>query len=149
MSFRSVLVICLFVLTGATTVSGQTGMFLTYNCPRNTKNARQVVVEKTSVCLAEKPLVTSDEIESISPITEYPGMLEFYMVLTEKSFERLKQAYNISPVIVYLVDGQLLFTLETKTNTLTSRRISVQTTQDFLTFRIQHSILKQKIGQED
>jgi len=139
----------MFVLTGATTVSGQTGMFLTYDCPRNTKNARKVSIEKKNVCLAENPLITFDEIESLSPITEYPGMLEFYMVLTEKSYERLQRAYSISAIIVYLVDGQVLFTMDTKATPLVGRRIAVQTNSDYLTFRVQHTILKQKIGQED
>ena len=149
MSSRVCFITFMFLCIGATTVSGQTGMFLTYECPRNTKNVKQVSIGKSHVCLAEKPLVGSDEIENISPITEYPGMLEFYMLLTEKSFERLKQAYRISPVIVYLVDGQVLFTMQTKSTPLVGRRIAVQTDSDFLTFRVQHTTLKQEIGQED
>ncbi len=76
-------------------------------------------------------------------------MLEFHMVLREKSFERLKQAYSISPFVVYLVDGQVLFTMIPKNDPLTSRRLAVQTDSDFLNFRVLHGLLRDKLNQSD
>lgn len=92
------------------------GFYLTLKCTSDVPKQRVLGKTKKTVCLARQPVVTYEELESVSDLQELEevGYVYFDLKLSEKGYQTLKQLSNsfrtadlalvIGPTVVFVIN---------------------------------------------
>lgn len=92
----------------------QTGFYLTSPCNKGDSELRRFAPEKRNLCLVTSPIVTLEDVASISEFATENGRLMFEMKLTTKGHAMLRTAFSLSPVIAFVVDNEMFFVMDTE-----------------------------------
>ena len=121
----------------------QTGFYLTSPCNKGDVNLRKFDPEKKNLCLVASPIVTIDDIASISGFAFEKGREMFEMRLTAKGYSKLRTAFGLSPVIAFVVENEIFFIMNTGETELYQTLKIFQSEQS--NFHKLHNLLRKEI----
>lgn len=143
------LLVCTLVSAGATRAGNylSSGFYLAFPCSKKESGFRHFSFRGKTLCIVSKPIVTIAELKAISEIDFQPASLAFGfdLYVSGNAVHMLRQVARTSPVIIFMVDGVILFMLDTETTEI-NEQIRYNHSGDFRMLQKIHSKLKQQIG---
>lgn len=96
----------------------QSGFYLTYSCKEGDAGILKIDRTRKGLCATSQPIVTVADVHSVSQPIELGTDFFFDIHLTERGFLKLEQVYDLTKVIVFKVDDQPVFLMDTEKNRL-------------------------------
>jgi hypothetical protein len=124
------ILIVFFCFTVGTIVAqpGGTGFYFATPCPKHQKPYTVLLDKSQSVCLPNQPVITIEEIQSVTDLEETNKTIFFHIILTQAGYKRLQK------LTAQLSNGTLALRLTPSTKRFNSKRMStsVQTWWRFI-----------------
>jgi preprotein translocase subunit SecD len=116
------ILIVFFCFTVGTIVAqpGGTGFYFATPCPKHQKPYTVLLDKSQSVCLPNQPVITIEEIQSVTDLEETNKTIFFHIILTQAGYKRLQKltAQLSNGTLAFVVDQQVVSLINLKTNTL-------------------------------
>jgi hypothetical protein len=148
---KSLLFSAVFFIFGSYDQLNVSGFYLTLKCTPDVPKQRILGKNKKTVCLAKQPVVTHEELESVSALQELEevGYVYFDLKLSEKGYQTLKQlsASFRTADLALVIDHTVVFVINMEETEIT-RAFQIGAYGEAKEIHQVHEKLKVMLGQE-